>query len=659
VDDLEHSEIQAARLSTPASAIQGQFGRRAFLGGALATGGALALLPSWMDGMAAAATPIGADDGVLVLLQLGGGNDGLSMVAPMAGHADGGRYQSFRGNLATAGALPLAEDLGLHPALPKLKARYDAGQVAVVRGVGQTGSDLSHFTSTATWMAGTSDSARDSGWMGRWLDGIPESADGLRGVTIGPTVPLHLRGRASVVTALETSGDLIGADRSESWMAPVYDAVTAMGAGTTGRGRLSDLVADTGASAIALSQRLSPLFSPDLPDGELVPSLALAARLINADLGIRVIACSFGSFDLHDGHSWGYPNLMTELDAAVEAFFTTLAASFRNRVALATFSEFGRTVRANGSGGFDHGTASVELVIGDHVKGGLFGVQPPLDDLDSRGDLKVQVDFRSYYASIVDGWLAGGSSTVLGAEYEDLGLFSRSPGGPSSPPTSTTGRWKPFADPATLVRQQYLDFLGRPADAGGVSYWVTKLTSGSSIPWVIESFLSSKEFGVAVGPAARLGLVAFGGAPAFDDLMGWATRVRAKEALASVASDVVAEPAFTTRYGTLADDAFVAAVYNAATGNTARSPWAAARTASLGSGALSRADVLAEVVSLASGVSNLQPEVDVTMTYAGLLRRSPDRGGFTYWTTKVGSGTSIQRLIAQFFASAEYAKRFA
>ena len=242
-----------------------------------------------------------------------------------------------------------------------------------------------------------------------------------------------------------------------------------------------------------------------------MPTLTLAARLINADLGVRVIACSFGSFDLHDGHSWGYPQLIAQLDAGIDAFFTTLSSTFRRRVALATFSEFGRTARANGSGGTDHGTASVQLVIGDNVRGGLYGAQPRLDDLDGRGDLKVQVDFRSVYASILDGWMGGGSSTVLGGEYEDLDLFRARPGGGSIPPPPGSGRWAPFADPATLVRQQYLDFLGRPADAGGVTYWVNKLTAGRTIPWMIEAFLSSNEFGVAVGPAARLALACFGG----------------------------------------------------------------------------------------------------------------------------------------------------
>ena len=98
----------------------------------------------------------------------------------------------------------------------------------------------------------------------------------------------------------------------------------------------------------------------------------------------------------------------------------------------------------------------------------------------------MQVDFRSVYASILDGWMGGGSSTVLGGEYEDLDLFRARPGGGSIPPPPGSGRWTPFADPATLVRQQYLDFLGRPADAGGVTYWVNKLTAGRTIPWMID-----------------------------------------------------------------------------------------------------------------------------------------------------------------------------
>jgi uncharacterized protein (DUF1501 family) len=651
--DLEYEEIQEI-LSLPAEAIPGQVARRRFLQGALAAAAGTALLPSWMDRMAAAATPIGPRDGVLVVLQLGGGNDGMSMVVPTSGHADHGRYRTMRGGLAVTAPLTLADGLGLHPRLPKLKARYDAGKVAVVRGVGQTTADYSHFSSTATWMAGTTGSARTTGWLGRWLDGVPEAAGGLRAVQIGPSVPLHMRGTSSVVTAMDRGGSIYGADRREPWQKPVYDAIKAMGDGTTGKGRLADLVADTGADAMGLATRLAPVYSPALPSGGLVPDLTLAARLINADLGLRVLSCAHGSYDLHDGMGWAYPNLLTSLDDAIEAFFAALKPELRDQVTLMTFSEFGRTVKANGSGGTDHGTAAPQLVIGDHVKGGLYGAQPLLSDLTGSGDLKVHVDLRSYYASVVDGWLAGGSGTILGGTYEDLKLFRATPGGPSTPPPTTPNPWRPFPDAPTLVRQQYIDLLGRVADADGVTYWSGLLTSGSrSISWLVHAFLSSAEFGVAVSPAARLALAAFGAPPAFDDLMGWAARVRRREALATVAADVCAEPAFAARYGSLTDAAFVDRAHRDATGTAASSSFKAQWAGR------PRSEVMAAIVALPACVTHMRPTVDVTMTYAGLLRRAPEADGLTYWVDQIRRGASIQRLVAQFFNSAEYRARFA
>ncbi|QYG92155.1 DUF1501 domain-containing protein [Iamia sp. SCSIO 61187] len=656
--DLEYEEIQEL-LSLPADAIPGQVARRRFLQGALAAAAGTALLPSWMDRMAAAATPIAATDGVLVVLQLGGGNDGMSMVVPTSDHPDHGRYRTARGNLAVTAPLTLGDGLGLNPRLPKLKARYDAGQVAVVRGVGQTTSDFSHFSSTATWMAGTAGSSRATGWLGRWLDGVPESAGGLRALQVGPSVPLHMRGRTSVVTAMDTGGSIYGADQREAWQKPVYDAIAAMGAGTTGRGRLADLVADVGADAMALATRLAPVYSPTLPSGPLRPDLTLAARLINADLGLRVLSCSHGPYDLHDGMGWGYPNLLAQLDDSIDAFFQALAPAVRDQVTLMTFSEFGRTVRTNGSGGTDHGTAAPQLVIGGNVKGGLYGAQPRLDDLTRGGDLKVHVDLRSYYASVIDGWLAGGSSTVLGATYEDLRLFRATPGGPSTPPPTTPNPWRPFPDAATLVRQQYLDLLGRVGEADGVAFWTGQLTSGArSIPWLVNAFLNSAEFGRAVSPAARLALICSGTVPAFDDLMAWGARVRAGEPLAAIAVDVCSRPAFAARYGALSDGAFVDRAHSDATGAAPASAFRSTWVGRLGAGTATRADVMAALTALPAAVSAMRPTVDVTMTYAGLLRRAAEPEGLAFWVAKVTSGTSIQRLVSMFFASAEYQRRF-
>ena len=212
--DLELDEIHRL-LSVPAAAIARQRVAPPVPPGRPRRGHDRHRRPAWFDHLAAAATPVGADEGILIVIHLGGGNDGLNTVVPI-GDAT---YRTLRGGLAITNPLPLSTTFGLHPALTELKARFDAGKVAIVHGVGQsTVNDLSHFSSTASWMAGTAGTSRSSGWLGRWLDGVPESEDGLRAVTVGSSVPLHLVGQKSLVTALDLGGDLFGADRSEPWM---------------------------------------------------------------------------------------------------------------------------------------------------------------------------------------------------------------------------------------------------------------------------------------------------------------------------------------------------------------------------------------------------------------------------------------------------------
>jgi len=652
--ELEHEDIMKL-LSVPAAGIAGQVSRRRFLQGALATG-TIAGAPSWFDPLAAAATPVAATEGIVVILHFGGGNDGLNTVVPI-GNAT---YRARRGRLAITSPLPLTSSFGLHPALPKLKARFDAGKVAIIEGVGQsTVTDLSHFSSTASWMAGTAGPARTTGWLGRWLDGVTDSAEGLRAVTLGSSVPLHLVGQASVVTALDLGGELFGSDRSEPWKASVCDAVIAYGSGPTGKGVWADRLAAAGAISTRLAADLQPSFRPAFEDESLASQLTLVARLINANLGIRVFNVSLGSFDTHEGQLRQHQELLADLDAGVAAFYAALASTWTRRVSLVSFSEFGRRVEANGSAGTDHGTSSVLFVIGENVKGGFYGEAPRLDQLDNRGNARVAVDYRSVYASVLSGWLGGDASGVLGGTYPDLALFRAGPGATPPPPPTTTGPWQPFATPSDLVRQQYLDFYGRVGDAGGVTYWTKQLVGGRrSVVGVIDAFLHSAEFGRSVAPVARLALLALGGLPAFDDLMGWAAQVKAGASLASVAPSVCAKPAFASRYGALSDAAFVSALFADALG---RNPTATERSSVLGrlsSGAISRPGLVVELVVRKDVEARWQPQVEVLMTYAGLLRRTPDASGWSYWVRKVREGTQVQRLIAQFFSSAEYRRRF-
>lgn len=653
MSDLEYEDIQQL-LSRPAAQIPGQVNRRRFLQGAVASAGALSFLPSMFDGLASAATPVGPNDGILVVIQMGGGNDGLNMVPPR----NDGTYRTLRGSLAITNPLPLTSSHGFHPSLAKLKARYDAGKVAIVQGVGQTGDDHSHFSSTATWMAGTATTARTSGWLGRWLDGVPESNEGLRSVTIGSSIPLHLIGAKAVTTALDTGGSLFGSDTSDPAFAAAYGAIRSFSAGPTGKGQWGDELAAASTLALDLSGELNPLFTPALPNDTLVSQLTLVARLINANLGIRVLNTSFGSFDTHDKQLPEQAALLTELDGAIDAFYKTLSPSWARRVTILTFSEFGRRARGNASLGTDHGNSSHLLVIGDNVKGGFYGQAPDLTKLTSRGDPPMAVDFRSVYASVLSGWLGADPVEIMGGSFEDLKLFKGSPGEEVVGPI-TTGPWVPFATATDLVKQQYRDFLGREGDASGVSYWASRLDRKvDSISEVIAKFLDSPEFGRAMAPVARLALAAFDAPPAFVDLQSWTSASKAGTSLNDIADEMTTKAAFTSGLGALGTAAFVDAAYRRIVGRAPTASSKALWTDRIDAETHTRGDLLVALATTPDATTRYQARVNVLMTYAGLLRRSPDSSGWAYWVPKVQGGTSIQRLIAQFFASSEYRRRF-
>lgn len=652
--DPEASEIRQM-LSTPTRWLPGQVSRRRFLQGTLAAG-TIAGAPSWFDPLAAAATPVGATEGILVVIHLGGGNDGLNTVVPIGNST----YRSLRGGLAITDPLPLTSTFGLHPALTGLRTRFQAGKVAIVRGVGQsTVDDLSHFSSTASWMAGTAGTSRSTGWLGRWLDGVPEAQEGLRAVAVGSSIPLHLVGQSSVVTGLDLGGELFGSDRREDWMTSVYDAVAGYGTGPTGKGTWGDRIAKAGATSIGLADDVHPVFTPGFEDDSLSSQLTLVARLINANLGIRVFDVSMGSFDTHDDQAPHHQELLAELDAGITAFYAALAAAWNKRVALMTFSEFGRRPEANASRGTDHGTSSVLFVVGENVKGGFYGEPPNLAALDDRGDPAVTVDYRRVYASVLSGWLGGDAAAILGGTYADLGLFAGAPGSTVTHPPPVTGQWVPFATPSDLVRQQYLDFYGRVGDASGVTYWTGQLTTGKrTIAGVIDAFLHSTEFGRSVAPVARLALIALGAPPTFDDLMAWAALARSGTSLPTIAVQACSRSGFTSRYGSLSNASFVTAITKVAIGRAPTSGELADQTARLTAGTLTRPALVAALAGRSQAVERHRAAVEVLMTYAGLLRRRPDAAGWSYWVAKVQGGTSIQRLIAQFFTSAEYRRRF-
>lgn len=411
-------------LSAPLPTDRSSMTRRRFLQATVAGAGAATVLPAWLADAAEAATPIGPNDGVLVVVLMAGGNDGLNTVIPV----DDGIYRDKRRTLAIAesAALPVASGVGLHPNLVKLAGRYKAGQVALLQGVGDLKPDMSHFTAMARWMAGhAADAHPTTGWLGRWLDGYAK-ADDLSAVVLGHSVPLAFLGAQRKGTALPVKGGDNLAVNREPWVQRSLDCLRDFGAGPTGNGAWADTLGKAGRTAVDLAGVVAPIYATELEDSKLVNQLTIAAKLINANLGVRVVQVEYGDFDHHANQAPQHAQRMAELDAGIERFFATLSPSFAKRATILTMSEFGRRPEANASGGTDHGEGSDIIAVGPGVRGGLYGEPMHLGHLSNHGCPIAHVDFRSVYATVLETWLRADPKQVLGGTFENLG-FLRNP----------------------------------------------------------------------------------------------------------------------------------------------------------------------------------------------------------------------------------------
>ena len=461
------------------------------VGAGLVAGGSSSLLDELVlghDPSAWAAGPVGSGDGILVIIGMFGGNDGLNTVVPF----NDANYYAQHGALAIAReqTLPIAGDLGLHPALSAVKGLWDAGQVAVVQGLGYPNPDLSHFNSMAYWMAGRPNEIPSSGWIGRWLDGYLAGAPDLYAAAeVGYSLPLHLVGatrRGTVVPEHRADFGASTQPRDER----MYQAIRSML--NPGNGPWQTAVSQAYIDQIDLAATLAPEFVDEVPEVDLVARLEVAARLINANLGFRVLTAGWGDFDSHANQPDMHPVRMAELNAGIARFFAVLDPAWASRVTVMTFSEFGRTSWDNDGAGTDHGTAAPHFVIGQNVKGGLYGLQPSLVGLRQWDRMAHTVDFRSYYASIIDGWMGGGSSSVLGGSYENLGLFARSPG--VNPDGSAAPLPALVSPPSTFVPVEPFRVLDTRTGEGGVI--ARALNPGESIHVPISGLRSIPASGV-------------------------------------------------------------------------------------------------------------------------------------------------------------------
>ena len=373
----------------------------------------------------------GHADRTLVVVELAGGNDGLNTVVPIADPA----YRSLRPTLGVADAIPLDDVIGLHPKLAKLAARYQAGHVAIVEGVGYSDPNLSHFASLAYWWSGTPGHSGDTGWLGRYLDATVGFADPLAAVGIGPVPSPALLGTRSFATSIADATGL--QPQLPAWVDTPDDLVAAWSRFAPASPDPSNVMGEI-QQAIGLTARArreltgvlrdAPAPAADdayVKDGTATAALALAAQLVIGDHAPRVIYVNgLGDYDTHQGEAERHPALMTDLDAGLESFFTTLdSAGAGDRAMVMTVSEFGRRPAENGSG-TDHGTAAPHLLIGSKVKGGRYGAPPPLTQLDEHGNLVQTTDFRTLYATAVQEWLGVDAEPIVGRGFAPLPIVA-------------------------------------------------------------------------------------------------------------------------------------------------------------------------------------------------------------------------------------------
>ncbi|HUY10871.1 MAG TPA: DUF1501 domain-containing protein [Candidatus Dormibacteraeota bacterium] len=368
----------------------------------------------------------GAQNRVLVLLNLQGGNDGLNCVVP---HGDPLYYQ-LRPHLAipASSALHLNERIGFNPAMRSLKGLYDSGMLAVVQGVGYPQPNHSHFRSTEIWQTAAPDRYEHTGWLGRYLDesGAPTS-ELFSGVAISQVLPEVMIGdRVNVPSIPNARGYGFVSNRN----ATVRNAfVNVVGdGGLPFHSPYLPHVMEIAQSAQQGAQELPKLIAgyrtaASYPATPLGRSLALAAQIAAKSPGTKVLYIAHGSFDTHVNQQPTQSRLLAELSDALKAFYDDLHEHGNDRRVLTmTFSEFGRRIAQNGSGGTDHGEASPLFLLGGGVKGGIYGQYPDLANHDS-GNLRFTTDFRSVYATVLERWLGRSSQKILAGSFPTLPIL--------------------------------------------------------------------------------------------------------------------------------------------------------------------------------------------------------------------------------------------
>lgn len=383
-------------------------------------------------------------DRVLVLIQMNGGNDGLNMVIPLSEYVN---LTKARANiiLPEAKVLKMTAATGLHPSMTGMMDLYSTGKLSVIQSVGYPNPNFSHFRATDIWLtASDSNQYISDGWMGRYLDeefplfpnGYPNSVmpDPLA-IQIGSTISPGLQGPSvsmgMTITDPTKFYQLVSGTVDPAPNTPAGHELTFIRQVTQQTQQYATVIKNAAAKASNLSTKY-----PVSPDHSLGDQLKVVARLIAGGLKTRIYVVNLGGFDTHSNQvvagtteTGTHANLLGRLSKAIAAFQDDLKLlNVEDRVVGMTFSEFGRRIISNASGGTDHGAAAPLMVFGKHVNPGIIGTNPVIPaTVTASNNIPMQYDFRSVYASILRDWFGVPQAeleTVLLKNFQSLPIIA-------------------------------------------------------------------------------------------------------------------------------------------------------------------------------------------------------------------------------------------
>ena len=369
-------------------------------------------------------------DPVLAVMSLSGGNDGLNTIIPY----NDPHYRDYRQSLGIPEdqIIPITDQLGFHPALAALKKYWDQGHLAIIQGIGYPNGSLSHFRSMDIWATCEPDELGLTGWLGSVIQDVdPNGENVLTGVNFGRGLPRSLAKEGVAVASVGDLGSygLLTEIGAEAQRTEALDLFGRMYAPAIGQGAVDDYIRRTGIEALKGADILTT--APGIYKSEVeYASSAIGgylrdmAQVHNAEFGTRVLftTAPYNIFDTHANQAVGHANLLQDVAVNVDSFMTDIRQLGKSdNVTLFFYSEFGRRAMDNGSG-TDHGTGGVAFVLGDHVKGGLYGEYPSLEPnkLEDGGNLQHNVDFRSVYTTLLDQWMGLDAKAIVGGNFEPV-----------------------------------------------------------------------------------------------------------------------------------------------------------------------------------------------------------------------------------------------